>query len=1191
MADEAIKSLAVKIALDDGSFSQGMKNLKTQMNVVDSQFKSSVAGVKNWGSSLDGLKANATALGDKMNVQNQIIAKYAEQLSKSKEALEQNSQKLIDNKVKVESARKAYEDSVTSIGKNAEETKKLKEELKKAESAFKSSENVVRNNNNTINGYTIQLNNAKSALNKMDSELTENNLKVKTSESTIGKLKSALAGLTNQSKSTTSSMSGHFASLKSTLLGLGIGTAIAGVAKSVFTTSANFEQEMSNIQAVSGATANEIKKLSDTALKAGADTTYSASEAASAEEELIKAGLTTSQVINGGLTGALNLAAAGGIDLADAAEVASTALNAFKDDNLSVADAADILAGAANASATNVSELKLGLSQVSSVASGMGMSFKDTSTALAAFAQNGLKGSDAGTSLKSMLLNLQPQTDKQVSMFKQLSLVTADGASKFYDANGSMKSLNDISGLLQTSLSGLTDAQRATALETMFGTDAIRAGNILYKEGTKGITDMAAAMSKVSAADVAAQKMDNFKGKLEAFKGTLETVEVTIGEEVLPNATDAIKSLDSEVKTLNWKQIAGEISNAVSAAFNIFKTAFNFVTEHGELVKNVVIGITTAVVAWKVAIGVANTVQTISNSLQALGIIQSGAAATAKVAETVATTGATVAQWSLNAAMDANPIGAVIAIIAVAVAAIAALTVGIIALVKHFQESSIETQKFGDNVSKSTQKAVTSFNDLNTKADTALKELAWSGGVVTKKMADTITANINAMADQTIKAFNKQRDGSIKAVTDLAASTGTITKAEADAMVANINKGYDERIAKEAQAQARINEIINTAANEHRAKTQQENIEISQLKDQMHTAGIQSLSKNQVEEQAIFDNMRINHSATSAEEAAAIVKNSKDSTDKVIADANKEYNDRIAVIIRERDETHSIKSDEADKLIKAAQKERDDSVSAAQDMHGKVVSEAQAQAGDLVNKVDWQNGQVKSKWKVFCDGWVETWSYMKERSHENWVNIQNGWNEFWDGFSSGAKSGWNSFTNSWNNFWGGIHDAFTNLHPIEWGKDLMNGIAKGIKDAAHAVGDAAKGVAQDIRKFLHFSVPDEGPLVDYETWMPDMMGGLAKGIANSKHLVTNALKGSTTDMSLNINTASIPRSKLNGIVNNNITTNNYSTDSISKVSKTSNAPTILNFVMNGKAFASATIGNINKLQGTTSELRLDGGTC
>jgi hypothetical protein len=379
---------------------------------------------------------------------------------------------------------------------------------------------------------------------------------------------------------------------------LAMGTAIAVGIGAAVKTAAEFEQKMADVKAVSGATGDQMTQLGDLAKEMGVKTAFSAYEAASGIEELIKAGLTVEQILGGGLKGALDLATAGGLELAEAAEIASTALNAFEADNLTVTDAANILAGAANASATDVHELKYGLSSVSAVAAGVGLSFKDTATALAAFAQNGLKGSDAGTSLKTMLMNLQPSTNAQIDEFERLGLMTYDvtkglkvladngvkpasknfndvdkalkkfaatmsgskvGSAKaqkeytklimqtgvmqsaFYDAEGSLRSMDEIAGVLQDSLNGMTDAQRAASLEIMFGSDAIRAGNILYKEGAKGLDDMWAAMSNVTAADVAKVKLETFKGAFAEFQSTLESVGITIGEEFLPAFTDIVK--------------------------------------------------------------------------------------------------------------------------------------------------------------------------------------------------------------------------------------------------------------------------------------------------------------------------------------------------------------------------------------------------------------------------------------------------------------------------------------------------------------------------------------------------------------------------------------------------------------------------------------------------------------------------
>ena len=161
--------------------------------------------------------------------------------------------------------------------------------------------------------------------------------------------------------------------------------------KSTVSKAAEFEAKMSNIKAVTGESAETMKKFNDAAIKAGADTAFSAADAADAIGELAKAGVSTKDIPNGGLTASLNLATAGELDLKEAAEITSTALNAFKRDGMTATQAANQLAGAANASATDVHELKYGLSMVAPVASGLGLSFRDTTNALAVFAQNGLK--------------------------------------------------------------------------------------------------------------------------------------------------------------------------------------------------------------------------------------------------------------------------------------------------------------------------------------------------------------------------------------------------------------------------------------------------------------------------------------------------------------------------------------------------------------------------------------------------------------------------------------------------------------------------------------------------------------------------------------------------------------------------------------------------------------------------------
>lgn len=337
---------------------------------------------------------------------------------------------------------------------------------------------------------------------------------------------------------------------------LGMATAVAATFAASVTVAANFEQKMKDVEAVSGATGEEMRQLGDLAKEMGQKTAFSASESAMAIEELVKAGLSVEQIINGGLEGALNLAIAGNLQLAEAAEISSTALNAFKDDGLSVSDAANILAGSANASATSVQEMKFGLAQVSAVAAGAGLSFQDTAIALAAFANNGLKGSDAGTSLKTMLQNLQPRTKEQIELFQELGLMTAEGTNAFYDLNGEIKTMPEIAGLLQQSMKDMTDQQRAFALETIFGSDAVRAGNILFKEGADGLRNMWDAMSKVTAADVATKKMETLKGAFIELQSSVETIGIEIGEDFLGILAQVVRHVTGVVRSLDDADLA-----------------------------------------------------------------------------------------------------------------------------------------------------------------------------------------------------------------------------------------------------------------------------------------------------------------------------------------------------------------------------------------------------------------------------------------------------------------------------------------------------------------------------------------------------------------------------------------------------------------------------------------------------------
>lgn len=331
---------------------------------------------------------------------------------------------------------------------------------------------------------------------------------------------------------------------KSKLITTGIaaaGVAATALGAAAVKMAADFDASMSTVQANTGASADEMNQLRQAAIDAGADTIYSATESADAINELGKAGLSTSDILSGGLSGALNLAASDGMAVGDAAELMATTLKQFNLTGAESTQVADALAAGAGKAVGSAHDLGLALNQAGLVSNSMGISMQETTGTLAAFANAGMIGSDAGTSLKTMLQRLASPTDKAQSLMDELGI-------NVYDANGEFIGLAGVAGQLQQGLSGMSQEQRDAALNTIFGADAVRAANVLYREGESGIADWTDAVSESGfAAEQAAAKNNNLKGDLENLSGSFESLMISLGEGGQGPLRSLVQTLDTLV--------------------------------------------------------------------------------------------------------------------------------------------------------------------------------------------------------------------------------------------------------------------------------------------------------------------------------------------------------------------------------------------------------------------------------------------------------------------------------------------------------------------------------------------------------------------------------------------------------------------------------------------------------------------
>jgi TP901 family phage tail tape measure protein len=321
---------------------------------------------------------------------------------------------------------------------------------------------------------------------------------------------------------------------------LGFGAAVSVGVGLAIKSYAEFDKAMSEVKAATHASAGDMELLRGAAIKAGADTAYSAREAADAITELSKAGVSTKDILSGGLDGALSLAAAGSLEVADAAELAATAMVQFKLKGDQIPHLADLLAAGAGKAQGSVEDLGAALGQSGLIAASTGLSIEETTGGLAAFASAGLLGSDAGTSFKTMLQSLTPNSAAAATEMEKLGIHA-------YDQQGKFIGLSKFAGNLQDSMKGLSDEQRNASMKIIFGSDAVRAANVLYEQGAKGISDWTARVNDSGyAAATAATKQDNLAGDIEKVGGSLDSVFLKSGS----GANEVLRSLAQSADAL-----------------------------------------------------------------------------------------------------------------------------------------------------------------------------------------------------------------------------------------------------------------------------------------------------------------------------------------------------------------------------------------------------------------------------------------------------------------------------------------------------------------------------------------------------------------------------------------------------------------------------------------------------------------
>ena len=467
------------------------------------------------------------------------------------------------------------------LAENIEATSKKLEELKKVEEMANSERNKVSDEN----------------YRNLQREIANTEYKLKQLQVQASKWTKAGESLEEFSNKVTR-ISEKIDGLGSTLT-TGLTLPIFAIGTAATTVGNEFEAKMSKVQAIAGATKEELEKLTDTAIELGSKTSFSSSQVAEGMENLASAGFDTNEIIKS-MPGLLDLAASSGTELAAAAEITASAIRGFGLEANTSAHIADVFAEAAARTNAQTEDMGEAMKYVAPVAKTVGLSIEETAAAIGIMSDAGVKGSQAGTTLRGGLTRIVKPTKMVRDAMQELGV-------EFYNSNGKMKSLTEIIQTLQEHTKGLTDETKNQALAQIFGTEALSGMLALVNRGSSELESMTKSFKECdgAAAEMAETMLDNTAGSLESLSGSFESAGIAIQKALSPQIRDLAKWIQGLVD--DFTELSEEEQQ------NIVKNAL-LVASIGPAVK----------ILGKLGKGIGSATKSLSTFTKALAVVRAG---------------------------------------------------------------------------------------------------------------------------------------------------------------------------------------------------------------------------------------------------------------------------------------------------------------------------------------------------------------------------------------------------------------------------------------------------------------------------------------------------------------------------------------------------------------------------------------
>ena len=643
----AEKKIGAKIVIDGesefranlNSAKKALSNFESELKLVDTQYK-------NNANSLEALRAKQQVYIKLQEEQKNKVALLEDIQSKAIQKYNEEKNTLENLAKKRDNLNQALEDAKKTYGENSEEVQKLSSELEEANKSYEAQERAVQKTGDKVNTYQQQLNTARTELTNLNNQIEQNDKYMSEAEQSVDGCATSIDEFGNSVDDASDKTSVFGDVLKAELLSSAIKEGIKELASGIKTiataaidTGSTFEASMSQVAATMGITTDEIAKGSDayeTLNKAAQDcgkaTMFSASQSAEALNYLALAGYDAEKAAET-LPKVLNLAAAGGLDLAYASDLVTDSMAALGMETSELDNYIDEMAKTSQKSNTNVAQLGEATLVCAGTVSLAEQSLETMNTSLGVLANNGIKGAEGGTHLRNILLSLAAPTDNASVALDQLGI-------NVEDSSGKMRDLNDIMIDMDKAMSDMSSVEKTKTINKIFNKTDISAVNALLKSTNGEYKNLNAQIKNCSGAaqDMADTLNDNLKGKVTILDSALEGLGITAYNLFDDEMKDAVDSATGAVGRLQDAIDNGDLGvslDKMSKALGDF--AGNAIETGEKAVPKLIDGLT-----W-----------ILENGDMLATLI--GGLATAKLTYTAATKVATIAQQTFNIAANANP--------------------------------------------------------------------------------------------------------------------------------------------------------------------------------------------------------------------------------------------------------------------------------------------------------------------------------------------------------------------------------------------------------------------------------------------------------------------------------------------------------------------------------------------------------